>query len=196
MRYKIFTVICLTLLFLTGCGVLRNKEKIKTSSEQTEIVSETTIVKDLTETKTTGKELNTEKNKQVEGKEGYLQVKGELEVIEDVVLQEGLNVLKTESGGTVFVVKDKEDKVSLIINRPDINVFNKDFSLVEEVRGQLKDSSETLLQDNSSEYSIESLKDTSESVNKTKTKPNKVVILVSILLLVIVIKRLKTKYKK
>lgn len=196
MRYKKFIAVYLTLLFLTGCGLIRSKEKVVSTSKQVEVINEETSLKDAYEEITTGKEVTSEKSKQTEGKEASMHFKGELEVINDIVLEDGLNILKTESGGTVFVVKEQDDKLSLIINRPDINVFNKDYNILEEVRGKLKDSSKTIKTDNSSEYSLEALKVTSDSVNKTKTKPNMIVILAIILVLIVVVKRLKIKYKK
>lgn len=184
---------------MTSCGILKSKTDTRTNSE-IRIKEE-----EKKEVENTRKVEENTYNKEVSGnekdrsREASVQIKGGTEVIPDVELKEGLNVLSTESGGTVFAVKDKDGKLSLIINRPDINVFNKDYNITKDLKEKLKDSTYSEEFRNKEDmYKSKEEEDLYNNRNiKTKTdKTAMVVIIVSLLgVLYAVYLKIKNKLK-
>jgi len=171
--------LCLTLLLLNSCGLLRKQSKVEFKEEIVQKAEKEVVEKEEEVVEQKDVKQKEEKIVKDSSKESKIEFKGDLEVIENVSLKEGLNVLETKSGGTVFVVK-KDDDISLVINRPDITVFNKNFDILEEFKKGLTDSSNTRT-DTKSKESKESSSDI-KAIHKNEKKytPSLKVILIMI----------------
>lgn len=171
--------LCLTLLLLSSCGLLRKQSKVEFKEEIVHKAEKEVVEKEEEIVEQKDVKQKEEKIVKDSSKESKIEFKGDLEVIENVSLKEGLNVLETKSGGTVFVVK-KDDDISLVINRPDITVFNKDFDILEEFKKGLTDSSNTRT-DTKSKESKESSSDI-KAIHKNEKKytPSLKVILIGL----------------
>lgn len=178
-QVRYIATLCLILLLLSSCSLFKNTSKtVKTVKESAKVEK----VKETLEDKSVGKKevKQTEDKKTTDkSKESKVEFKGDLEVIENVKLDEGLNVLETKSGGTVFVVK-KDDEVSLVINRPDITVFNKDFNLVDEYEKGLEERFSNTSDIKYSNEGESTSNDRASNENNKRTTPSLKVILIMI----------------
>lgn len=178
-QVRYIATLCLILLLLSSCSLFKNTSKtVKTVKESAKVEK----VKETLEDKSVkNKEVKQTEDKKTtdKSKESKVEFKGDLEVIENVKLDEGLNVLETKSGGTVFVVK-KDDEVSLVINRPDITIFNKDFNLVDEYKKGLDERFSNTSDIKYSKEGESTSNDKAVNENNKRTTPSLKVILIMI----------------
>lgn len=169
-----------------SCGILKSKTDNRTYSEIKAKEYEEQVVEDSQTVEDRVFEKEVKGKSDDKSKEASVRIKGGTEVIPDVELKEGLNVLSTESGGTVFAVKDKDGKLSLIINRPDINVFNKDYNITKELKERLRDSAYS--EESRSKEEIYTAKEEEDTYNNRniKTKTDKSVMIVIAIMVIIV----------
>lgn len=167
---------------MSSCSLFKNTSKtVKNVKESSKVEKVSETLEDKSAKKKEVKQ--TEDKKTIDkSKENRVEFKGDLEVIENVKLDEGLNVLETKSGGTVFVVK-KDDELSLVINRPDITIFNKDFNLVEEYKKGLDERFNNTSDIKYSKEGESTSNDRASNENNKKTYPSLKVILLIVVLL-------------
>lgn len=186
MRYMRILIISFAIL-LSSCGVFKKGTSQRISNK----VKETTeVVKEVDTVDTTDTETKLEYSKVREttnDSENSLVVKGGTELTEGVELKQGINVIKTESGGTLYAVKDETDKVSFIINQPTKVYKEKDrYTEFKEEGLDVEEVKREVREDNSKESKI-SKKDISEKESEKKSAPAFSFLLIAGILITILI---------
>lgn len=189
----------LSAVMLTGCGLLKKKETLKLESSKTEQGYH--HIKSVNESlnEETDVEHNINEVTQTDVKETLQTVKGELEVVRGVNIEDGLNVVETDHGGKLFIVSNKDGKLDFIVSKPEYNIRDTETKTLNDLKSILVESVKSSSDNNNSEEGSGYKNSSSDKKVQKKSKINigaVIVLLFGIFLLVYTVyKKVKSKLK-